>query len=71
VAGPFTFGGYDAAAPPDGPDRRPRPDRAELPPTYDAAATEPAIYARWQQAGVYTARAERTRARWAATATRS
>ena len=50
------------AAPPDGPDAAPGPDRAELPPTYDAAATEPAIYARWQQAGVYTARAERTRA---------
>jgi len=36
--------------------------RADLPPTYAAAATEPAIYARWQQAGVYTADARRTRA---------
>ncbi|MDF1502558.1 valine--tRNA ligase [Roseisolibacter sp. H3M3-2] len=36
------------------------PTPAELPATYDAAATEPAIYARWQQAGVYTADAART-----------
>jgi valyl-tRNA synthetase len=50
-----------AADPPGGPDGAPA-GGADLPPTYDAAATEPAIYARWQQAGVYTARPERTRA---------
>ena len=33
----------------------------ELPPQYDAAGTEPALYERWQQAGVHAARAERSR----------
>src|SRR5215207_2052317 len=37
----------------------PRPD--DLPPQYDAAATERALYERWQAAGVYVARAERSR----------
>ncbi len=32
----------------------------DLPATYAAAATEPAIYARWQEAGVYTAQPRRT-----------
>ena len=36
------------------------PTPPELPATYDAAATEPAIYARWQRAGVYTAQPART-----------
>ena len=53
-----------AAAPPTGPDAAAASEagRAALPSTYDAAATEPAIYARWQQAGVYTGQASRTRA---------
>jgi valyl-tRNA synthetase len=34
----------------------------EIPATYDAAATEPAIYARWQAAGVYAAQPARTAA---------
>src|ERR671916_127416 len=33
----------------------------ELPPQYDAAGTERALYERWQQAGIFTARAERSR----------
>ena len=37
----------------------PSPD--DLPAAYDAAATEPAIYARWQAAGVYTAQPHRTK----------
>ena len=41
----------------------PTPDAPqELPATYDAAATERAIYARWQAAGAYTADPRRTRA---------
>src|SRR5437868_9005310 len=32
-------------------------DGTQLPPQYDAAATEPAIYAAWQRADVFTARA--------------
>ncbi len=36
------------------------PTPPEFPATYDAAATEPAIYARWQEAGVYTAQPGRT-----------
>ena len=36
------------------------PSPLDLPATYDAAATEPAIYARWQAAGVYTAQPQRT-----------
>ena len=34
----------------------------DLPATYDAAATEAAIYARWQDAGVFTAQPRRTTA---------
>src|SRR5918998_18306 len=33
----------------------------ELPPQYGAAAPERALYERWQQAGIFTARAERSR----------
>ncbi|MGZ8378778.1 MAG: valine--tRNA ligase [Gemmatirosa sp.] len=36
------------------------PAPLDLPATYDAAATEPAIYAQWQAAGVYTAQPRRT-----------
>lgn len=36
------------------------PSPLDLPATYDASATEPAIYARWQAAGVYTAQPRRT-----------
>ena len=41
----------------------PRPDASpsDLPTTYDAQATEPAIYARWQAAGAYAADPARTR----------
>ncbi len=34
---------------------------SELPPLFDHAATERELYARWQEAGVYTAHAERSR----------
>ena len=37
----------------------PPPD--ELPPQYDAAATERALYERWQHAALFTARADRSR----------
>ncbi len=33
---------------------------SELPPQYDPAAHEPAVYQRWKSAGVFTARAERS-----------
>ncbi|HEX2719119.1 MAG TPA: class I tRNA ligase family protein, partial [Gemmatimonadaceae bacterium] len=35
-------------------------DDSEIPPQYDAAATESALYARWVEAGVFAARPERT-----------
>jgi valyl-tRNA synthetase len=39
----------------------PRPDSpAELPPQYDPASTERELYARWSDAGVFTARPEQT-----------
>ena len=37
------------------------PSPPDLPATYDAAATEAATYRRWQEAGVYRARATRSR----------
>lgn len=56
-----------ATTPPDAPITAPTPDAesagaAALPPTYDAQATEAAIHARWQDAGIYTADASRARA---------
>ncbi|HEX2779361.1 MAG TPA: valine--tRNA ligase [Gemmatimonadaceae bacterium] len=38
----------------------PRSSQADLPAQYDPQATERALYARWAEAGVFTARAERT-----------
>jgi valyl-tRNA synthetase len=37
------------------------PITTELPPHFDPAAVEPALYARWIEAGLFTARAERSR----------
>jgi valyl-tRNA synthetase len=41
------------------PAAQPTPD--DLPPQYDAAATEPVLHERWQEAGVYVAHADRSR----------